>query len=197
MNMKDYENIIKQIKDKDDAAFKTLLEDHYKMIYKIIYSLNSFENDFAFDIESLYQEGSIALYKAVFTYEADRGMSFSSYAYMCIRSRLLVCYRNMRKYREEEIYSIDNHPNIDYCLSMASSCVSENPIAYHHTKEFNEDIGTFVSKLSKEDQEIFRMRVEKYSYKQIAEKLNISTKRIDNRLRKLRENLRKHLNEGY
>ena len=153
-------------------------------------------------IENIYALITVILWGTLapvnkITLNSLNGMSFSSYAYMCIRSRLLVCYRNMRKYREEEIYSIDNHPNIDYCLSMASSCVSENPIAYHHTKEFNEDIGTFVSKLSKEDQEIFRMRVEKYSYKQIAEKLNISTKRIDNRLRKLRENLRKHLNEGY
>lgn len=196
MSMKSYDTIIEQIKNKDEASFKLLLDDHYKMIYKIIYNLNSFENDFSLDVESLYQEGTIALYNAVFTYEADKGMSFTSYAYMVIRSKLSVCYRNMKRYREEEVYSIDSHPNIDYCASMASQRVNENPVNYHHEKEFEKNINSFVSQLSKEDRDIFKLRADDYSYKQIAEKLNIKTKKIDNRLRKLRESLRRHLNKN-
>lgn len=197
MIMKNYDNIILQVKNKDEVAFKQLLEDHHKMIYKIIYSLNTFENDFSLDVESLYQEGAVALYNSVFSYEASKGMSFSSYAYMIIRSKLYGCYRNMIKYRREEVLSIDKHPNIDYCTSMINHSVNENPIMYHQERELEDSINKFVSNLPDEDKNILELKVDNYSYKQISEKLDINPKRIDNRLRKLRFELRKQLIEDF
>lgn len=161
--------LIRNIKNGDEKSFEILLENHKKMIYKIIYSTNVDYGDFQIDVDSLFQEGSLTLYKSVFTFEEDKGMRFTSYAYMTIRARINTCIRDT-KYLGDEIYSIDNCDNQDYHLSMASLCVSENPIAYHRELEFQKTLDKFVSNLDEEDQLIFKMRADNISYKEISER---------------------------
>lgn len=194
--MKDYSLFINQIKNGDDSNFYIILEDHKKMIYKIIYDHNLENGDFMLDIDSLYQEGSIALYNAIFTYRSDKGMAFSSYAYMVIRSRINTCIRKARKNANDNIRSIDNVENIDYHISFSSLSVNENPIQYHKELEFKESLNKFIDSLDTEDQEIFKMRVDNISYKDISKRLKINEKRIDNRLRVLRKKLRKYRDAG-
>ena len=186
---------ITRIKNGDEECFRLLLEDYKKIIYKIIYSRNLEIGDYMIDVESLYQEGSLALYKAVFTYKLGQGMSFSSYAYMVIRARINTYIRdNVKKY-EDDCKSIDNFENIDYHISMTSMSVSESPIGYHKEQEFKERLNEFVSKLNDEDKQILSMRMENYSYKDISMRLKSKTKRVDNRLRILRKRLREYLDE--
>lgn len=195
MNMKDYKELIDRVKNKDDEAFNIILEDHYRMIYKIIYNQNLEKGDYLIDIDSLYQEGCLALYSAIFSYEMDRGMSFSSYAYMVIRTKITTYIRDNYKRIERDYYSIDNVEGIDYRIMMTNLCVSENPVEYHKEREFENKINKFVSKLSDEDKQIMEMRSDNLSYKQIAERLKIKTKRVDNRIRILRKKLRSYLDE--
>ncbi len=192
--MENCEEIIERIKNGEKELYSVVLENHKKMIYKIISTKSLNKGDFMIDAESLYQEGCIALYNAIFTYEKDRGMSFSSYAYMVIRGKISTYIRDHGKLYDEEYYSIDSHENIDYYVSMASMCVSEDPVAYHREQEFEEKLNKFVNSLSQEDRQIFEGRREELSYKQIAERLKISSKRVDNRLTVLRKKLRQYLN---
>lgn len=186
--------LIEKIKNGDEEAFNMLLENHRRMIYKIIYNFDLQHGDYLADIDSLFQEGSIALYKAVFTYEKEKGMCFTSYAYMVIRGRICTYLRDTKEL-SEEIYSIDNCENIDYHLSMSSTYVSDNPINYQRELEFEETLNNFVSKLSEEDKQIFEMRSDNLSYKQISERLKINTKKVDNRLAALRKELKKCIKE--
>lgn len=189
-------NLLLSIKNGDDKAFETLLNQHHNMIYKIIYGLNLEKGDYKLDEDSLFQEGSIALYKAVFSFEENNNMAFTSYAYMVIRARIRTYIRDNYRYLEKEAYSIDNIENLEYLSVNKSTLVSENPVEYHREKQFESHLNEFVSKLNNEDQEIFRLRSEDYTYKQIAERLNIKAKKVDNRLRVLRERLKRHLKEN-
>ena len=186
--------LIESIRKGNEESFEILLENHKKMIYKIIYNMDLEHGDFIADIDSLYQEGSLALYNAVFSYEEDKGMRFSSYAYMIIRSRISTYLRDTKEICED-VYSIDNCENIDYHISMATMCVSDNPILYQREIEFEQTIDKFVSKLSEEDKLIFELRSDNLSYKQISERLKINTKRVDNRLRVLRKKLKSQIEE--
>ena len=190
--MEKYEDVIKKIKQGDKEAYNTIYEDHKKMIYKIISYHSNNCGDFTLDTESLFQEGCLALYKAVFTYEPDKGMSFSSYAFMAIKSRINTYIKRIRK-NNSECLSLDAMENIDHRSAMSSLYVSENPVAYHREIEFRHKLHEFTSKLSKEDKMIFELRQEELSYKEISERLNINTKRVDNRLRVLRKKLKKFL----
>jgi len=81
-------DIILKIKNGDSSLFNDLLENHKKMIYKIINIYKLEVGDFYIDSNDLFQEASIALYKAIFSFEEDKNVMFSTYAYLAIRNRL-------------------------------------------------------------------------------------------------------------
>lgn len=189
----DYVDIlVEKVKQGDDSAFTELLNIHKKMIYKLIYNNNLVSGDFLIDADSLFQEGSLGLYNAVFSFEEDKGMKFTSYAYMVIRTRINTYIRDHRILKDE-CYSIDNKENIDYQSMMSSLLISENPVEYHHQKEFERKLAKFVANLSHEDKQIIELRYYDVSYKQISERLQIKQKRVDNRLRALRKKLKDYL----
>lgn len=193
--MTDYLELIEKVKNGDEESFNIILYDHKRIIFRLINMHALEKGDFMLDYDSLYQEGCIALYNAIFSYEKDKGMSFTSYAYMVLRARINTVIRDeIRKY-EDEHYSIDNCPNVDYHIAISNLCVAENPISYHKELEFEKQLNDFISKLSIEDKEIVKMRSDNYTYKMISERLNINTKRVDNRLRVLRKKLKKQLEE--
>lgn len=189
------DELINNIKNGDEESFELLLDSHRSMIYKIIYTIDLQIGDYLMDTDSLFQEGSIALYKAVFSYEGDKAMSFSSYAYMVIRARLHTYVRDHYRSYGKDYLSLDDPDGINYELFNRDEYVCDNPINYHREQEFEKYLYNFVNTLPKEDQELFKLRSENLSYKQISERLNIKTKRIDNRLRVLRRRLKDYLNK--
>lgn len=184
--------IISKIKNGDDNAFKDLLHEHERMIYKIINSQTLTRGDYLLDDDSLFQEGSLALYNAALTYDESKGMSFSSYAYMVIRSRIVTVIRNIRRKSNYEWYSIDTIKNVDYSTDFSNTTVCDNPpVAYHREIEIKENLEKFLAELPREDRLIFSLRSNDVSYKEIGKLLNMNIKKIDNRIRMLKRRLRK------
>ena len=184
--MKEVEKIINRIKSGDESAFKQLLEIHHKLIYSIINSFNRNVGDYKLHEDDLFQEGSIALYDAVFSYDSKFKVKFSSYAYNIIRNRILNVARNEFRIYYKEKYSTDNYGFCDRSLHLA---VRENKTHLKNNK-YNEILDGVMNNLSKQDQMIINMRKNDRSYKEIAEELNITTKRIDNRLSYIRRKCR-------
>lgn len=180
--------LIKRIKKGDESAFNTLLQNYHRLIYSIINSQMLQKGDYAIDEQELYQEASITLYQAVFSYQEDKNVKFSSYAYLLIRSRIYNLLRQYNNIYKEETYSIDNERKTDkYTLYK----VQEDPIAYHKEQQFRKELNEFVKNLDKQDKQILTLRADDYSYKDIAEQLNLSIKKVDYRLRVLRRRIDK------
>lgn len=194
--MHNEEIIIDRIKKGDEDAFNQLLNDYRKMIYKIIYSFNMQNGDFSEDIESMYQEGCLALYKAVFSYEKERGAKFSSYAYMSIKSKVMNYYRKNSKIHNQEYFSIDSDKAYESRLNMKSLRVSEDPVYYHKEKEFKEYLDNFIKNLPSQDKKILELRNEDHSYKEISKELNINTKKVDNKLRVIKKQLKDYIDKN-
>ncbi len=184
--------LIKRIRNGDDEAFKALLENHKKMIYKLIYGLSLEAGDFAIDVEEVFQEASLVLYRAVFTFEEDKNVKFSSYAYLVLKNRIRNVFRSYYNIYKEETYSIDSREHQDYLLSLA---VKEDPVRYHKEQEFRKRLDRFMKELSSEDKQILELRGDEFSHKEIADLLHISTKKIDNRLRILRKRMGQYLKD--
>ena len=183
--------LIDRIRNGDDSAFASLLKRHHRMIYKIIYSFSLENGDYAVDKDDLYQEASLALYSAARTFEEDRNVQFSSYAFMVIRGRIVNALRVYYRTYEQEKYSID----VSERNAGRSICVSDNPIAYHREQELKENYACFIEKLPERDRKILLMKSEDQSYKEIARQLKISEKQIDNRLRALRKKFKTYIEE--
>ena len=184
--------LIKRIRNGDDEAFETLLENHKKMIYKLIYNSTLEAGDYAIDVEEVFQEASLILYRAVFTFEEDKKVKFSSYAYLVLKSRIKNVFRSYYNIYKEESYSIDSREHQDYLLSLA---IKEDPIKYHKEQEFRKRLDRFIDDLSDQDRQILELRGDELSYKDISNLLHISTKKIDNRLRILRKRMEQYLKD--
>ena len=148
--MKENIELIRQIRNDRNAqeAFTKLLKQFKPMIYKIIYSNQLDKGDFRIDENDLFQEGSLALYKAALSYEEERNVRFSSYAYMVIRSRIRQILRSASKSYGDDV-SLDT--SVDYSLKFS---VRDNPSDYHREERFREELEAFMESLAEEDRRI-------------------------------------------
>lgn len=192
--MKNIIEIIERVRNGDEAAFTELLQAHHKMIYAIINSFDLESGDYAIDKYDLYQEGSVSLYEAVFTFEPERNVKFSSYAYMVIRSKLINVLRDYYRTYNEETYSIDTK---EYATYHQAISIKDVPFAYHKEQEFLKDFYDLFNKLSHEDKRILELRNKRYTYKEISELLNIEVKRVDNRISSLKKFFKGLFNDEY
>ena len=183
--MNNINTIILKLKEGDKDAFEKLLSMHQKMIYKIINGIDRSIGDYIIDENDLYQEASLALYEAAESFEPDREVKFSTYAYVHMKNNLLNYVKRYRRRYRDDIYSFDINPR-----SMDFQVADSTRISYNEN-QFKEELERFLGNLNEEDRMILLMRGSDYSYKEIAEKLNMSTKRVDNKLRVLKQRLKK------
>lgn len=191
---KDYDLIESIQKNSDDSmAFEKLLNNYSRMIRKIIGSYSMENGAFMVDGDELYQEGSLALYKAAKTFDMERGIAFSTYAYRVISNNIITRLREIRRRGSQDQLSIDSYYNLDYSNMMA---VADSAIDYVKSERMNEDLELFLSSLSNEDRKYLKMRQEGLSYKQIAIICNVDPKRIDNRLSSVRKRMKIFLGQN-
>ena len=177
--------LIRNIKNGNDDDFNELLENYHNLIYKIINIYNLSVGDYYIDSDDLYQEASLALYKAVHNFDENRGASFTTYAYIVIKNRITSMVKKYKLDYQRYSLSLDAKDYSDY-----ATLVSDNTIAYHKEREFREYLSDFVLNLNDEDKQIVSLYHKDYTYKEIAERLNTSTKRVDNRLCTLRKRIK-------
>lgn len=182
--------LIRRIRSGDERAFASLVRNHHRMIYKIIYTHRLDSGDYRIDADDLYQEGCLALYDAVFTFEEARGVRFSTYAYMVMNARIKSVLRSHYRSDSRELYSLDRSSDHDMIL-----CVSQDPVQYHREERFKEELEHFISALDPQDQKILKMKEEDCSYREISERLKINVKKVDNRLRYLKKKLKEKIGE--
>lgn len=175
--------LIKRVKTNDDNAYSQLLEDYKNMIYYIINTYQLECGDYLISKDDLFQEASIALYDACKAYKEDNKAKFSTFAYMVIKRRLSHCYKVSKNKYINEYVSIDAYENNDRHKELA---VKEKPIEYKVREELKERITKPCARLSNQDRQILLLRMENYSYAEIAKILKVSKKRVDNRLTRLK-----------
>ena len=185
MVMNDENMLLVAIKNGDEDAFGMLLEEYRRMIYKIINGFDLEVCDYLIEKEELFQEASLALYQAVKSYEFDRSVKFSSFAYTVIYRKMVTTVKRYRHIYEDK-YSLDADKGVEYRIAYITHAVADNPEAYHKEKEFEMKLQRFIDELPKKDKELLRLKQEDLSYKEMGKRLNMKSKTIDNRLRCLK-----------
>lgn len=140
------------------------------------------------EISDYVQEGMIGFLSAVYSYEEDRQAKFSTYAFACIRNRMLsVMRKSSAKGNIPPALTIsleDRSANLLNELTPEQQLISEKNI---------EDILTAIDKLSTQEKAAFRLQLAGLSYDEIAEKLSLTAKAVDGTLQRARKKLRKAL----
>jgi RNA polymerase sporulation-specific sigma factor len=134
---------------------------------------------YSFEREDLIQEGMIGLFQAIENYDKKRGVKFSTYANVCIKNRIINALNLSWQHRK----NIDEDQDIEEIVSV------NNPENYTIDTEYSELMKNGVKSLNETEQKVLAKYLENKSYKTIASELEISTKKVDNILVKIRMKL--------
>ncbi|MCR4780877.1 MAG: sigma-70 family RNA polymerase sigma factor [Ruminiclostridium sp.] len=137
------------------------------------------------DIESedLCQEGYLALFDAIRAYDSTKG-TFSAFAGRCISNRMINSAAKARG-------RLEKADNFDFTLVPDSAAPTDD---YLISKEDDTAVTEkMLTLLSKKEYNVFRLHLDGYSYRQIAEKLGIPPKSADNALSRAKKKLKELL----
>jgi len=193
----DINTLVAEVKQGDEVAFKKIMDIHHRLTCKIISSYKLDVGDYRCSFDDLYQEANIALHEACLKFDAEKDTKFSSYAYVVIKGRILNYIRSeIKSFYSEICFSIDSLDCTDYLKGNAVTSVYEDPLKYTHSIDNQETIKNFMDNLSSKDAFIIKMRLADVPYKEIAKKLAVNRKYIDNRYIKIKKQLKKYLEEN-
>jgi len=146
----------------------------------------SFSNNYA-DIQDLSQEGLLALLKAARTYNPQFGVPFQAYAETCVSNRL----------KSEAVKLKKRQAGASELSDDSDGGTDISPESILLEKEFTENIySEFSSLLSRREWAVFRHYLDGLSYSQIAKRLNLPEKSVDNAVYRARKKIRQLISDS-
>ena len=156
-------------------------------------------NNKGLDYNDLYQEGLIGLDEAIKKYIHHKDIKFSTFAFICIKRKIITSIRNVSRQK----YSVLNESySIDYISD--DSMPFENAIILNNGgledilvgKEDEENFNMRINKeLTLFEKQVYELRINGFSYEEIATMLNKTLKSIDSVLFRVRIKIKKILEE--
>ena len=155
------------------------------------------------DHEDIIQEGMIGLYKAVMDYQFDKAASFRGFAELCITRQIITAIKSATRKKHvplntyisfnRSVYEGENErPLIDVLTSTRISDPEEVLIGRENYAAVADSIEHSLSKL---EHNALGLYLYGYSYQQIADMLQITTKSVDNAIQRVKKKLESRLKE--
>lgn len=150
--------------------------------------------------EDLIQEGTIGLIYAIRTFDDENEASFTTYAYGCIKNRLLsavkAAVRQKNRVMNESV-SLNEIMDASYADEIAADDIYSDPELLVLSKESLAEIEKQISSLlSENDNTVLRLYLEGHSYREIAAQLGKDIKFTDNAVQRIRKKLRRAIDSG-
>ena len=181
--------LIEAAKDGNTAALEALM-DRYKGMVK-----NKARSYFLFggDYDDIIQEGMIGLYYAFRNYDTSKEAAFKTFADLCITRRIISAVRssgNSAKNPLNDYVSLDYSdegyaPEIAY-MEAKDGRPDEDMIRREETEMLDRIIE---NRLSNKEKEVLKIFLAGYKYDEIAAKLNIKVKSVDNALSRIKKKI--------
>lgn len=148
------------------------------------------------DHEDVIQEGMIGLFKAIRTYQPDHQVPFSSFATYCVLAQITDAVRRASRLKHgplNESVSLQSLMNsegetgqnlLDVFIDVSRADPEQAVLA----KEALQSLTTFLQNdLSTLEYKVVMLFMEGCSYQEMASRLEVSTKSVDNALRRARQ----------
>lgn len=170
----------KQSRESKDAVSE-IISRYMNLVLKRASSLS----DNSSDLEDLTQEGLLALFNAINSFDQGNGAKFSSFADVCVSNRIKNAAAVITKHKEKELAVIEAENGMAGEESSPESICLEKESGIRIKKEIKDLLAPLEVK-------VFELYIEGRSYREIAESLDISEKSVDNAVFRIRKKL-KHL----
>lgn len=186
-NINDYELVYRIRENSDSDATNLIIKKYEPIICSCAKKYISFLGRYGVEMDDLIQEGRIAVLKAIKGYEENKTVIFYTYVSICIERSLITYFRSlMRKKNSPLNYSITE----DYLYNLSDDSYNLSNYVINNLEEKN--ILLWVKeKFDFLDSNIFELRYNGFSYKEIGMLLDVSTSFVDSRLCKIRKTLQR------
>ncbi len=176
--------LISKCRSGDEKALTELIARYTPMIRSATGGFSAV----TLDADDMAQEGMLGFINAVYTFESDKtNASFSTYAYACVRNRVLSSIRSLEaKKRSAECGVI----NLDDVSDSKANEDSAPEIKLIEREQYAELLNSFYSVLSDFEKKVLSMYLSGYTYNEISRRLNIEKKSADNALQRIKRKLR-------
>ena len=190
------QNLITLAQQGDMEATDLLLEKYKPLVRKKARTLYLIGGD----NDDLIQEGMIALYKAIRSFDSSRDSSFPTYATLCIERNLYNVIKGANRQKNiplntyVSLYSPTSTDENTNSREMLADTIQPleltNPEDIMIDKENVMDIESSIKqRLSKLEQQVVTLYIDGNNYQQIAAILEKSPKSIDNALQRIKNKL--------
>ena len=196
----DDKTLLENFRNGDSFALEELLKRNKPLINQIVrkYFLIGAE------LEDLMQEGMIGLYRAIVTYKDEKDANFKTYSRVCIERAVLNAIKiaNSKKNLplNNSVSLFEENEEDDEEEFFYHAYDETNPESILIDKEKYEKLFELTTQnLSLFEKNVLKLYLEGLSYVEIAEKLEKSTKSVDNGLTRIKAKISQtplQLNEG-
>ena len=161
----------------DQEAFALLAHRMMPLIHAQIHSCRCG----GVEDEDLAQEALMGLLAAVRTYREDRGAAFTTYATACIRHRLLSVARRYGPLADREV-PIEDSPDLP-------DVAADPALRLQEQEELEGLLERLRTRLTDKEYQVLLLRLRDCSYAEIAARLGITPKAVDNAVQRMRRKL--------
>ena len=176
------ETLVKRFISGDIKAFDDIYSTFNYKLQKFIFSLVKTESD----TEDILQEVFVKIWEH--REKLRNNASFDTYLFTTAYNTTISFLRKKAK----------NIQYVEYLKSVQIEIDEFNYIDGINKEEVGEQINLLVEKMPSRQREVFKMKhFQNYSYKEIAQALNISTNTVENHIVKAHKYLKKNLGKAY
>ncbi len=154
------------------------------------------------DIDDLVQEGFIGLTKAVRDYKSDRETSFRSFAELCITRQIITAIKTASRQKHAPLngyLSLSHSPNSHDDGECPLGDILPGPQVQDPVNQVisAEEVASLICSLDRSlsdlERRVFQLYMEGHSYEQIASRLGIDSKSVDNALQRIKRKAGLHI----
>ena len=154
------------------------------------------------DSDDLIQEGLIGLYKAVRDFRSDKETSFRSFAELCITRQIITAIKTATRFKHAPLNTYVSFSQTPAGQESDGDCtlgdalpgpgVDDPSVCVISTEELQSLVFCLGTGLSKLESDALRLYLEGSSYEEMALRLEVDTKTIDNALQRVKRKILQH-----
>ena len=188
-------NLITEAKNHNEDAMEELL----RMFKPKVIAISREYFLIGAEFDDLIQEGMIGLYKAIRIYDETKNHSFSAFASLCIHRQIQNAVKNANRKKNSPLnsyipikyYDGSNVSDEDSVLRLVIADENSDIEQNYIDEEINTIMLSKVKDILTDEQfNILKLFINGDSYFEIANKTNLTTKKVDNTLQAIKKKLK-------
>lgn len=197
----DDEQLISMVHEASDDA-KDILFEKYKYIIDIeLKKYSSMARVLGYDYNDLYQDALVGFSDALVSYRNDKHAALASFITLCVDRKLQVSIKKAGRLKNkllndslslEHVYDAYTSPLMDLLSDNKENDPLENIVKDEKLAEL---VSSIKSVLSDMEYEVYSLMVNGLKYDEIATLLNKDLKQVDNTIQRVKNKIKKILDE--